>query len=382
MIPFLIVAAIVAIPSHFYFKKKALLKAQQQKAEEEKRAREEESRRIALESQRRSNELIREMQEAQAQHEAIEAEIAQNPLSAQYRYFPEKEELKSSMLETDAFLKIAKKQFVAFDLETTGLEAGLDRIAEIAAVRVYHGQIVETFHRLVNPGIPMPPEAGSVNHLTDDMLAGQPKIYNILPDFLDFVGNDVLAAHNARFDAQFLLQDCLRYNFKNPSRFYDTRLLSVFWPGLPDRKLATLLAAASIENSEAHRALGDAEALAKLIIISVEKSSFDYDHDSRCKEDVPIKDHAFAGLRFCFTGDIPGYTRADLERMVKEHDGRMTQRVSSRTNYLVVGAYGNLGSSYVSGKQKAAAEINENGGQLKIITPEAFFSMMHSEEVS
>ena len=108
----------------------------------------------------------------------------------------------------------------------------------------------------------------------------------------------------------------------------------------------------------------------------VAKATFQYDNSSRCREDVEIQDHLFSGLRFCFTGEISGFERSDLERIIKQHDGRMTGSVSGKTNYLVVGTYEELGDTYVSGKQKAALELIENGGSIKIISPAEFFALL------
>lgn len=94
--------------------------------------------------------------------------------------------------------------FVVFDLETTGLEPKRERIVEIGAVKFDRRGPVGRFSVLINPGIPMPPAASRVNGITDDMLAGQPSLDEVLPDFLRFVGQAPLIAHNAAFDCSFL----------------------------------------------------------------------------------------------------------------------------------------------------------------------------------
>lgn len=67
-----------------------------------------------------------------------------------------------------------KPVIVAFDVETTGLVAGVDRVVELGAVAFQGDEVLDTFSRLVNPGVPMPPAAGRVNGITDEMLAEAP----------------------------------------------------------------------------------------------------------------------------------------------------------------------------------------------------------------
>ena len=99
-------------------------------------------------------------------------------------------------------------EFVAFDLETTGLFAETDRIVEIGAVRFdSSGQEVGRYQQLVNPGRPMSPAAQAVHGLSDADLADQPFAHEVLPEFLAFLGiagSTRLMAHNARFDTSFL----------------------------------------------------------------------------------------------------------------------------------------------------------------------------------
>ena len=168
------------------------------------------------------------------------------------------------------FQKVVYKRFVVFDLETTGLDSSSDRIIEIGAVRVENGKITEKYQQLVNPKIHIPEEASEKHHITDSMVAHSPTIDQALPDFLSFAGNDVLAAHNGGFDASFLDEACRKYHRKEPVDYFDTMRLSVYWPNLQNRKLETFLKAAGIKNKDAHRALGDAEATAELIIKSFE----------------------------------------------------------------------------------------------------------------
>ena len=177
----------------------------------------------------------------------------------------------SKLISIAKFQKVAFGEYVVFDLETTGLDSDHDMIVEIGAVKVRNGRIVDRYQQLINPGIHIPEDASSVNSITDDLVKKAPTISKALPGFLSFVDGNVLAAHNGGFDASFLDNACRQCGLEAPEAYFDTMRLSVYWPNLPNRKLSTFLDAAGIKNSEAHRALSDAESLAKLIIASMKK---------------------------------------------------------------------------------------------------------------
>lgn len=149
---------------------------------------------------------------------------------------------------------------VAFDLETTGLSPQLDRIVEIGAVKCIDGREVAKFGILVNPEMSMPPGASAVNGITDAMLAGQPTIREVLPDFLRFVGDGVLVAHNAAFDLGFIRSAMGRLGLGQlPNDFVDTQVMArKAYPGRPNYKLQSLALDLGVRALEAHRAEDDA----------------------------------------------------------------------------------------------------------------------------
>lgn len=165
--------------------------------------------------------------------------------------------------------------FIGFDLETTGFIAGVDRIVEIGAVRFINGEIDSIFSTLVDPGIEIPYAASQVNGITNDMLIGKPKIERILEPFADFCGNDIIVAHNANFDFQFLVSDIVRLESKAPSGFIlDTcNMARKILPGLPNYKLGTLVQHLEIESQDFHRAEADATYCGHLFIKMIQKMS-------------------------------------------------------------------------------------------------------------
>jgi DNA polymerase III epsilon subunit family exonuclease len=152
-------------------------------------------------------------------------------------------------------------RFIAFDLETTGTLPGVDQIAEIGAVQFGETGLPEMiFATLINPCISMPEGASRVNGITDDMLVGKPLITDVLDAFAEFCGDDILVAHNAAFDAQFLLSDIKKHETAAPRGvILDTLPLArKVYPGLANYKLITLIQHLNIPSANFHRAEEDA----------------------------------------------------------------------------------------------------------------------------
>ena len=150
----------------------------------------------------------------------------------------------------------------AFDVETTGLIPGVDRIVELGAVLFQGEDVLETFDQLVDPGIPMPQDARKVNGICDGMLQGMPSVAAALPPFLALVSKGTPVAHNAVFDVGFLSVDIMAAGLEAPQGpVLDTRILARrAFPGRFSYSLSNLVRDLSIEVTGAHRALADAHA--------------------------------------------------------------------------------------------------------------------------
>lgn len=159
-------------------------------------------------------------------------------------------------------------RFIAFDLETTGTVPGVDQIVEIGAVRFNNGQVDAVFSTLIDPKIPIPPGASAVNGISDDMVRGKPTVDTVLESLSEFCGADPMVAHNAPFDAQFLLSDFKKHEFGTPSGIIlDTLPIArKIFPGLANYKLGTLVQHLKIPASGFHRAEEDATYAGKLFL--------------------------------------------------------------------------------------------------------------------
>ncbi len=265
IIPVVGAAIVVLFVLYLIYKKAQAAKAARVAAEQQRRMQEE--RRQYYEQMKQEEEENERRSQAIFRKRVAETEnaIAANPGSEKYRLEKAQMEITARTLNITEFTPVSKSRYVAFDLETTGLNSGCDEIVEIGAVLVENGIITKEYHQMVNPGCEMPSEASAINHITDDMLRGQPQIHEVLPAFLNFVGDNILAAHNARFDLGFLCQACMRNRFRIPMGFFDTMSLARYWPEAEDKKLISLATAAGVPIENAHRAIDDARAVAGFI---------------------------------------------------------------------------------------------------------------------
>lgn len=151
-------------------------------------------------------------------------------------------------------------RFIGFDLETTGFISGVDQIVEIGAVRFVNGEIDAVYSTLVNPKIEIPAAASRVNGISNEMVSDKPTVDLLLPSFAEFCGDDLLVAHNAAFDFQFLASDIIKYETPAPRGVVlDTcSLARKVLPGLPNYKLGTLVQHLEIPSTKFHRAEEDA----------------------------------------------------------------------------------------------------------------------------
>ena len=151
------------------------------------------------------------------------------------------------------------QEFVAFDLETTGLTAQNDRIIEIGAVVVKNGKELDRFQTFVDPQRSLDRKIVDLTGITDDMLRDAPKIEEILPKFLEFVGDRVLVAHNSKFDTSFIRAECERQGYAYHLTDVDTLTLSQqLMPQLGRYKLDIVAKALCLPNFNHHRAADDA----------------------------------------------------------------------------------------------------------------------------
>ncbi|NOR45126.1 MAG: hypothetical protein GQ534_06015 [Candidatus Delongbacteria bacterium] len=176
----------------------------------------------------------------------------------------------------DIYKDLKLKNYVVFDLETTGTDYFVDKIIEIAGIKYENGEAKETFNSLVNPEQMISEQIINLTGIKNSDLNGQPDIDDVLPKFLDFIDDLPLVAHNIDFDLSFIKYQIQAIGAPDliTKEFHDTLLLSqVLFPvGPPNHKLSTLADYLKINADGFHRALNDCVATGELFNNIIERA--------------------------------------------------------------------------------------------------------------
>ncbi len=165
--------------------------------------------------------------------------------------------------------------FCVLDLETTGGSPATCEITEVGAVKYVGGELVGTFDTLVNPGAPIPPTITVITGITQAMVIEAPRIEEVLPSLLEFIGTSVIVGHNVRFDMSFLNAAAERLGYgKLPNPTSDTLGLARRLVRTEVRRLNLQTLAAHFRSvvTPNHRALADAQATAHVFWALLERA--------------------------------------------------------------------------------------------------------------
>jgi DNA polymerase III epsilon subunit family exonuclease len=171
--------------------------------------------------------------------------------------------------DTDSRL-LKDLDFVVVDVEATGAKTPPNRLIELGAYRIRGGRIVDKFLSLVNPEIPIPRFVATLTGISNEMVKTAPVFALVAPQWLDFVSDSVLVAHNAPFDTSFLNHEISRvypgHRMINP-HLCTVRLARRTFPDLSNHRLDTIASHFSIPIVSRHRAGSDALATAEIFIL-------------------------------------------------------------------------------------------------------------------
>ncbi len=156
-------------------------------------------------------------------------------------------------------------EYCVLDIETTGLSFRTEKITELGAVIYKNGEVIREFECFVNPEKTIPEEVVNVTHITDEMVKDAKTIEEILPEFLEFIGDRIIVAHNADFDVGFIKYNAEKIGMKLENTYIDTlRLAKDLFPDYKKYKLGIIADKLGIKVDVAHRALDDVITLVKV----------------------------------------------------------------------------------------------------------------------
>lgn len=158
--------------------------------------------------------------------------------------------------------------FVALDIETTGLNFEKDEIIEIAAIRFSKGKIIDSFQSFVKPLKPVPKFIQHLTHINADMLSKAPSIDKVLSELLEYVKDKIIVGHNIDFDLGFINRQLIKTNrIPLQNNKWDTLELSkIYLPYTLDHTLGSVCEYLDVKLAGAHRADADATATGELML--------------------------------------------------------------------------------------------------------------------
>lgn len=301
-------------------------------------------------------------------------------------------------------------KFLVYDVETAQ-KTNIGSICSVGWVLLENDQIVNQGYSLINPKCSF----SSVNTAVHGIKSEDVKDAPCFGDYWNTVlgrlmSSSVVLAHSAGFDLSATEQALFSAGIEDPGIDYlDTLQLIKHYVKAESYKL-TDLAAVIDYKYEAHDALQDALALTHILFHVRDMGHFDdlaamivkspvrcentnsnnyqpheiksnplFSAKAHCKDVAMADSGCFSGLRFCITGDLPGYERSDIERMILENGGKPTSSVSSKTDYLLVCGQTDLPYEKMTSKHKQATDLINAGGKVRIINPDQFFAMIQNK---
>lgn len=289
--------------------------------------------------------------------------------------------------------------YVVFDIETTGLDSSYDEVIEIGAIKVKNNKIVSEFNSLVKPRNEIDEYITELTGITNEMVKDSPTIEEILPDFMDYIGNDILIGHNVNFDINFIYDNLYRSKLDVLTNdFIDTmRISRKLLPELPHHRLIDLAKYFKIDSTNNHRSIKDCEITMNVYENLKEIALQKYDNVDEFKN--AFKKHKKEGLRakdivsnntefdvdnlfydkyVAITGTLEKMLRKEAMQIIVDLGGHCEDGVTKKTNFLILGNndYNPILRGKKSSKLIKAESLKLEGKDIEIISENVFYDII------
>ena len=293
--------------------------------------------------------------------------------------------------------------YIVFDIETTGLDSSYDEVIEIGAIKVKNNKIVSKFNSLVKPKNEIDEYITELTGITNEMVKDAPTIEEILPDFMNYIGNDILIGHNVNFDINFIYDNLYRNKFDVLTNdFIDTmRISRKLLPELPHHRLIDLAKYFKIDSTNNHRSLKDCEITMNVYENLKEIALQKYDNVDEFKN--AFKKHKKEGLRakdivstntefdvdnlfydkyVAITGTLEKMLRKEAMQIIVDLGGHCEDGVTKKTNFLILGNndYNPILRGKKSSKLIKAETLKLEGKDIEIISENVFYDIIDDWE--
>lgn len=295
------------------------------------------------------------------------------------------------------YVKKILSDYCVLDTETTGLSPYVDEVIEIGILKVREDEVVDKYVQLIDPGVEIDPYVSSLTGITNNMVAGEPTIFEVEDEVLSFIGDDVIVGHNVSFDLRFLNT---AFNNEVDNEYMDTaQFARKVFPNLPHYRLSDLTEYFEL-STNTHRTISDCSAtkeLYDLIKFTMESKGLkieDLWQKSKSKGGKGIdissinptvihlnENSLFYGKHVVFTGKLEKMIRKDAMQIIVNLGGILDKGVNSKTNYLILGNndYNFSLNGEKSSKHKKAEKLKAAGQDIEILDENTFYDIIKEE---
>ena len=289
--------------------------------------------------------------------------------------------------------------YIVFDIETTGLDSSYDEVIEIGAIKIKNNKIVSKFNSLVKPKNAIDEYITELTGITNEMVKYAPTIEEVLPDFMDYIDNDILIGHNVNFDINFIYDNLYRNKLDVlTNNFIDTmRISRKLLPNLSHHRLIDLARYFEIDTTNNHRTLKDCEITMNVYENLKEIALRKYDNVDEFKN--VFKKHKKEGLRakdivstntefdvdnlfydkyVAITGTLEKMLRKEAMQIIVDLGGHCEDGVTKKTNFLILGNndYNPILRGKKSSKLIKAETLKLEGKDIEIISENVFYDII------
>lgn len=301
--------------------------------------------------------------------------------------------------------------YIVIDTETTGLDYDYCHIIEVSAIKYANGERIDAYTSLMKPPAYYTYDENEneiieyvdgfitkLTGITNKMLENAPEPNIVIHELLSFIGDSILVAHNANFDINFIYDAAMEYcNIPLQNDFIDTlRIARKVFPDLKHHRLSDIICACHVNQTEEHRAEADSLAAADCYRYMRNLVLSEHSEDEFCNlfkrkkkkytdylasitptaeidEDSPIY-----GKVVVFTGTLSSMDRKTAFQLVANLGGIPSDRITKKTNFLVIGK-SEFAKSVKDGKtnkMRIAEEYQQKGCEILTLSEDFFFEMI------
>lgn len=292
------------------------------------------------------------------------------------------------------------KDYVMIDIETTGLKPSNDEILELSAIRIRDHQMDRTFSTLVQPNRPISGLITNLTGITNNMVMTAPRIDQAMPEFLDFIQDDIILGYNVNFDLGFIYDTAVNlYNFPVKNDYLDVLTIArKLVTETPNHKLGTMAQFYGISYEGAHRGLTDCYITIEVYnqLFNQAKQVYQSEQDFKnafyrhaYPKQIKVEDleaetsdfnpmHPLFNKTIVFSGDLDNMSREEAMQSSLNKGAILGKSVTLKTDYLIV-SQSDLNKQKKTSKFKKAEEYANRGEKIKIISEKIFKQLLEME---